>query len=71
MEVAFRKAIDIGVLDHYIPFKKYDYKFYYDELEKKVTTPSILLNVLTVAKLKNTNKLLKDISDEDILTVNK
>ena len=63
--------MDIGVIERFIPFREYDYSLYYEEFEKKVTIPSILLNVVTVAKAKNTNNLLKDIVNEDILTANK
>jgi hypothetical protein len=61
----------MGVIEHHIPFRSYDYSLYYEELENKVTIPSILLNVVTVAKAKNTTNLLKDIVNEDILTANK
>lgn len=67
LQAAFEQACNLGLIDHYVPFRSYDYSIYYDNYEEnKDTKPSILLNVLAAAKRKNTNNLLSDITEDDL-----
>jgi hypothetical protein len=45
LEVAFSKACDYGLIDHYVEHRSYDYSRYYPELKKEddVEKPSVLL----------------------------
>lgn len=69
LQVAYRQAIDRGLIEYYVPHRHYDYSLYYSKFEKLVTTPSLLLNVVTAAKQKNTNKLLDDLTYEEVMSV--
>lgn len=56
LEVAFSKACDYGLIDHYVEHRSYDYSRYYPELKKDddVEKPSVLLG-------KKSPKLIIDI----------
>jgi hypothetical protein len=67
LQAEFEQACNLGLMDHYVPFRSYDYSIYYDSFEKNNDTkPSILLNILAAAKQKNTNNLLSDITEDDL-----
>jgi hypothetical protein len=50
LEVAFAKACDYGLLDHYVPHRSYDYSKYYPELKRQDENekPSVLLGTKLV-----------------------
>ena len=71
LQIAYLRAIDFGLIDHHIPFRKYDYGLYYeDQYNKLKLKPSVLLNIVTAAKQKNINDVFNDLKGEDVLNAN-
>ncbi len=68
MITAYYRAIDAGLLEHYVPVRKYDYSDYYDnkKYQKEENTNSTILDIVLAAKRKNTTKLLEDLKEEDV-----
>ena len=60
LEVAFAKACDYGLLDHYVPHRSYDYSKYYPELKRQDENekPSVLLGKACMKKNFKTKKII-------------
>lgn len=72
LEIAFEKAKDYGLIDHYIPDRLYDYSVYYPgearfQQDADKQGLSVMLGVILGSNRKQINHIFTDLKEEDIV----
>jgi hypothetical protein len=71
LQVAFSKACDLGIIDHYVPHRYYDYNLYFPGMlkteEAKPEKASPLLGIILAARRKGINEVNEELDEKDII----
>jgi hypothetical protein len=78
LQIAFDKACDVGLIEHYVPHREYNYSIYFPELANKETIEqdeeqnrlSVLAGIVLGANRHGINNILKDLKEEHIVKEN-